>query len=116
MRFCTLNLIILEDPEEPGGHEAKLPLAGVRQCGYHLRHGGFPANTGQAVVVGEKEPVGFIMDKSEHVRRRRETDSLWGSGQRLWVMTLLILLNKMVLAIVRTSEGVFICMISPMVT
>ena len=55
----TLDVIVLEDPEEPGGHEAKLPLAGVREGGHHLRHGGLPPHAGQAVVVGEEEPVGM---------------------------------------------------------
>ena len=54
----TLDVIVLEDPEEPGGHEAKLPLAGVREGGDHLRHGRLPAHAGQPVVVSEEEPVG----------------------------------------------------------
>lgn len=52
----TLDLVALEDPEEPGGHEAELPLAGVRKRGDHLGHGRLPSNAGQAVVIREQEP------------------------------------------------------------
>lgn len=52
----TLNLIILENPEEPRSHEAKLPLTCIRERGNHLSHGGLPSNAGQTIVVREQEP------------------------------------------------------------
>lgn len=54
--MVTFDLIVHEDPEQPGGQEAELPLTGVRQRGNHLSQGGLPANAGQAVIVGEQEP------------------------------------------------------------
>lgn len=53
----TLDLVCLENPEEPGGQEAKLSLTGVRESCNHLCHGGLPSDTGQAVIISEKEPV-----------------------------------------------------------
>lgn len=54
---ATLDLVSLKNPEEPGGQEAKLSLTGVRKSCNHLRHGGLPSDTGQAVIIGEQEPV-----------------------------------------------------------
>lgn len=57
---CTLDLVSLKDPEEPGSQEAELSLTGVRESCNHLRHGGLPSDTGQAVIISEQEPVKHI--------------------------------------------------------
>lgn len=53
----TFDLVVHENPEQPGGQEAKLPLAGVRQRGDHFSQGGLPSDARQAVIVREQEPV-----------------------------------------------------------
>lgn len=53
----TLDLVGLENPEEPGRQEAELSLTGVRESCNHLCHGGLPSDAGQAVIISEQEPV-----------------------------------------------------------
>lgn len=64
----TLDLVGLKDPEEPGSQEAELSLTGVRESCNHLRHGGLPSDTGQAVIIGEQEPVKHIRGVNKCVK------------------------------------------------